>query len=69
MNNLLNENNVNSDVILNSLQTPIIVINSRKKTIAYCNSAFEEFIELSREKILGKKINDFFFQEKMGKKM
>ena len=57
MNNLLSETKVNPDVILNSLQTPIIVINSRKKTIAYCNSAFEEFIELSREKILGKKLN------------
>ena len=63
MNNLLSETKVNPDVILNSLQTPIIVINSRKKTIAYCNSAFEEFIELSREKILGKKLNDFFFHD------
>jgi len=63
MNNLLNENNVNSDVILNSLQSPIIVLNSRKKTIIYCNSAFEGFIELSKKKILGKRVDELFFRD------
>ena len=65
MNNLLNENNINSDVVLNSLQSPIIVLNSRKKTIIYCNSAFENFIELSKKNVLGKKIEDIFFHDSL----
>lgn len=63
MNNLLSKNNINSDIVLNTLQSPIILLNSTKKTIIYCNNAFEEFVDLSKKKILGKKIDDLFFHD------
>ena len=45
MNTLSKNTELNSDFILNSLQSPIIVINSIKKKIIYCNNATEIFLE------------------------
>ena len=45
MNTLPRNTELNSDFILNSLQSPIIVINSIKKKIIYCNNATDFFID------------------------
>ncbi len=60
MDTLVKSKELDSEFILNSLQNPIIVINSVKKTIIYCNHATEIFLELSRRNIIGKKINNLF---------
>ena len=60
MNTLSKNTELNSDFILNSLQSPIIVINSIKKKIIYCNNATEIFLETSGKNIVGKKINSLF---------
>ena len=39
MDRLVKNTELNSDFILNSLQSPIIVINSAKKKIIYFNNA------------------------------
>ena len=51
---------LNSEFILNSLQSPIIVINSLKKKIIYCNHATEILLEISSKNIIGKKIDTIF---------
>ena len=60
MNTLAKNIDLNSEYILNSLQSPIIVINSTKKTIIYCNNATEIFLDTSGKNIVGKKINNIF---------
>lgn len=60
MDTLVKSKELDSEFILNSVQNPIIVINSVKKTIIYCNHATEIFLELSRRNIIGKKINNLF---------
>ena len=60
MDTLVKNSELNSEVILNSLQSPIIVINSIKKMIIYCNHATEIFLEMSGRNIIGKKINNLF---------
>ncbi len=60
MDTLVKSKELDSEFILNSVQSPIIVINSVKKTIIYCNHATEIFLELSRRNIIGKKINNLF---------
>ena len=55
MNTLAKNIDLNSEYILNSLQSPIIVINSTKKTIIYCNNATEIFLDTSGKNIVGKK--------------
>ena len=60
MDTLVKKTELNSDFILNSLQSPIIVINSIKKTIIYCNNSTEIFLEMSGKNIVGKKINSLF---------
>ena len=60
MDTLVKSKELDSEFILNSLQSPIIVINSVKKMIIYCNHATEIFLELSRRNIIGKKINNLF---------
>jgi len=60
MDTLIKKTDLNSDFILNSLQCPIIVINSVKKTIIYCNNATEIFFETSVKNIVGKKIKSLF---------
>ena len=60
MDTLVKKTELNSDFILNSLQSPIIVINSTKKTIIYCNYATEIFLEMSGKNIVGKNINSLF---------
>ena len=60
MDTLVNSTILNSEFILNSIQSPIIVINSTKKTIIYCNSATEDFLEKSNSSILNKNIKDIF---------
>ena len=60
MDTLIKKTDLNSDFIQNSLQCPIIVINSVKKTIIYCNNATEIFFETSGKNIVGKKIKSFF---------
>tara|TARA_Y100000590_G_scaffold142282_1_gene163259 strand:- start:1134 stop:2195 length:1062 start_codon:yes stop_codon:yes gene_type:complete len=55
-----NSNKLNTESILNSLQSPIIVINSTKKTIIYCNNAAEIFLDMGGKNIIGKKINNLF---------
>ena len=56
MDTLVKNTELSSDFILNSLQSPIIVINSAKKKIIYCNNATEIFLETSGKNIVGKKI-------------
>ena len=56
MNTLSKNTELNSDFILNSLQSPIIVINSIKKKIIYCNNATEIFLETGGKNIVGKNI-------------
>ena len=56
MDTLVKNTELSSEFILNSLQNPIIVINSAKKKIIYCNNAVEIFLETSRKNIIGKKI-------------
>ena len=60
MDTLVKKTELNSEFILNSLQSPIIVINSIKKTIIYCNNSTEIFLEMSGKNIVGKKINSLF---------
>ena len=60
MDTLIKNTELSSDFILNSLQSPIIVINSIKKKIIYCNNATEIFLETSGKNIVGKKINSLF---------
>ena len=60
MNTLPRNTELNSDFILNSLQSPIIVINSIKKKIIYCNNATEIFLETGGKNIVGKKISSLF---------
>ena len=60
MDKLVKSTELNSEIILNSLQSPIIVINSIKKKIIYCNNAAEVFFEISGRNIVGEKINKFF---------
>ena len=60
MDTLVKKTELNSEFILNSLQSPIIVINSIKKTIIYCNNSTEIFLEMSGRNIVGKKINSLF---------
>ena len=60
MDTLVKNTELSSEFILNSLQSPIIVINSTKKTIIYCNNAAEIFLEMSKKNIIGKKINNLF---------
>ena len=60
MNTLPINTELNSDFILNSLQSPIIVINSIKKKIIYCNNATEIFLETGGKNIVGKKISSLF---------
>jgi len=60
MNTLSKNTELNSDFILNSLQSPIIVINSIKKKIIYCNNATEIFLETGGKNIVGKKISSLF---------
>ena len=60
MDTLVNSIDLNSEFILNSIQSPIIVINAAKKTIIYCNSATEDFLEKSKISILNKKIEEIF---------
>ena len=60
MDKFLKKNDVSLDFVLNSLQNPIIVINSKEKTINYCNLAAENFLDMSKKKILGKKIDNIF---------
>jgi len=60
MDTLIKNTELNSEFILNSLQSPIIVINSTKKKIIYCNNATEIFLEMSGKNIVGKKINSLF---------
>ena len=63
MDTLVKNTELSSEFILNSLQSPIIVINSAKKTIIYCNNAAEIFFETSRKNIIGKKINNLFKED------
>ena len=60
MDTLIKNTELNSDFILNSLQSPIIVIKATKKKIIYCNNATEVFLETSEKNIVGKKINSLF---------
>ena len=60
MDTLVKNRELPSEYILNSLQSPIIVINSIKKMIIYCNHAAEIFLEMSGRNIIGKKINNLF---------
>ena len=60
MDTLVKKTELNSEFILNSLQSPIIVINSIKKKIIYCNNSTEIFLEMSGKNIVGKKINSLF---------
>ena len=60
MDTLIKNTELSSDFILNSLQSPIIVINSTKKKIIYCNNATEIFLETGGKNIVGKKINSLF---------
>lgn len=63
MYNLMKNKNIDTDIILNSLQNPIIVINSLKKTIVYCNNETENFLNISKKQIIGKKIDDIFVSD------
>ena len=63
MYNLMKNKNIDTDIILNSLQNPIIVINSLKKTIVYCNNETESFLNISKNQIIGKKIDDIFVSD------
>ena len=63
MDTLVKNTELSSEFILNSLQNPIIVINSAKKKIIYCNNAVEIFLETSRKNIIGKKINNLFKED------
>ena len=63
MYNLMKNKNIDTDIILNSLQNPIIVINSLKKTIVYCNNETESFLNISKKQIIGKKIDDIFVSD------
>ena len=60
MNYLINTKKLNSEFILNSLQSPIIIINSIKKTIIYCNNATEVFFDIGKKKIINQKIEALF---------
>ena len=60
MESLIKNKNISSEYILNSLQSPILVINSINKKIIYCNNSTEIFLETSKKNIINQKINNFF---------
>ena len=60
MESLIKNKNISSEYILNSLQSPILVINSINKKIIYCNNSTEIFLETSKKNIINQKINNIF---------
>lgn len=50
--------------ILNNLKDGLIIFDS-SKTVVFINGAFEKFFDVKKEKILGKKISDFFELERL----
>jgi len=60
MDTLVKNTELSTEFILNSLQSPIIVINSTKKKIIYCNNPTEIFLETSKKNIVGKKVSKLF---------
>ena len=58
MESLIKNKNISSEYILNSLQSPILVINSINKKIIYCNNSTEIFLETSKKNIINQKINN-----------
>ncbi|PPR37859.1 MAG: Nitrogen regulation protein NR(II) [Alphaproteobacteria bacterium MarineAlpha6_Bin4] len=57
---LVKKKELKSDFILNSLQSPIIVINSSNKKIIYCNNATEVLLEMGNKNITGEKVTKLF---------
>ena len=60
MNKITKIRNDINEYILNSIQNAVILINSKKKTIIYCNNASEDLLGLSKRKILNQNLSKIF---------